>query len=395
MRGRVVGVGVLVALLAWLAGCGKGAPPQRATTATTRHAAGAPPATRPAASPAPELVSFTIAATGDLLLHEPVTRRARALAGGRGYDFRPLLAKVRPILSAADLAICHLETPLSPDDRGIAYWPSFNAPREIAPAARWAGYDTCTTASNHTLDQGAGGVRATLDVLDRAHLRHVGTARGPAERSWRIYPVRGVRVAHLDYTFGLNGIPIPRGKPWLVNLINPRRILADAHATRRAGAQFVVVALHWGREYQSAPTSEQRALARTLLASPDVDFVYGSHAHVVQPIERVHGKYVAYGLGNFLSRHAPCCDTPPTRDGMIVQVTITKLRGRFVVRRIAYMPTYVDPRTATVLPVARSLRQAGLSPSLRQALLGSWRRTVARVNLLGADQLGVTTDQRP
>jgi poly-gamma-glutamate synthesis protein (capsule biosynthesis protein) len=207
--------------------------------------------------------------------------------------------------------------------------------------------------------------------------------------------VKGVRVAHLDYTFGLNGIPVPAGKPWLVDLINPRRILADAHAARRAGARFVVVALHWGQEYRSAPTSEQRSLARTLLASPDVDFIYGSHAHVVQPIERIHGKYVAYGLGNFLSRHAPCCDTPATRDGMILQVTIAKLRERFAVRHIAYTPTYVDPRTVTVLPVARALQQAGLSPSLRQALLGSWQRTVSRVNLLGADRLGVAVDQRP
>jgi poly-gamma-glutamate capsule biosynthesis protein CapA/YwtB (metallophosphatase superfamily) len=393
MRRRVVGVGVLIALV-WLAGCGQRAPRQRVSTATTRHAAGAPPTTH-ATSPAQGPVSFTLAATGDLLIHEPVTRRARALAGGHGYDFRPLLAEVRPILSAADLAICHLETPLSPDDRRIAYWPSFNAPHEIAPAARWAGYDTCTTASNHTLDQGGDGVRATLDVLDRAHLQHVGTARSRAERSWRIYLVKGVRVAHLDYTFGLNGIPVPAGKPWLVDLIDPRRILADAHAARRAGARFVVVALHWGQEYRSAPTSEQRSLARTLLASPDVDFIYGSHAHVVQPIERIHGKYVAYGLGNFLSRHAPCCDTPATRDGMILQVTIANLRERFAVRHIAYTPTYVDPRTVTVMPVARALRQAGGSPSLRQALLGSWQRTVSRVNLLGADRLGVAVDQRP
>jgi len=237
--GRVVGVAALLALLLGLAGCRHRASGQRDTTPTTSHAAQAPPAAV-AAPPAPGPVSFTLAATGDLLLHEPVTRRAQALAGGRGYDFRPLLAHVRPILSAADLAICHMETPLSRDDRRISYWPSFNAPHEIASAVRWAGYDTCTTASNHTLDRGGDGVRATLDALDAARLEHVGTARSPAERSWRTYRVRGVRVAHLDYTYGLNGISLPQGMPWLVNLINPRRILADAHAARQAGAQFVL-----------------------------------------------------------------------------------------------------------------------------------------------------------
>jgi poly-gamma-glutamate capsule biosynthesis protein CapA/YwtB (metallophosphatase superfamily) len=384
--GRIVGVAV-VALVPWLAGCTHGPAGQHVVP---------PQTSRPIpTSRSPQPVSFTLAATGDLLLHEPVTRRAKALASGHGYDFRPLLADVRPILSVADLAICHMETPLSRDDRRIFYWPSFNAPHEIAPAARWAGYDTCTTASNHTLDQGSDGVRATLDALDAAHLQHVGTARSPAERSWRMYRIRGVRVAHLDYTYGLNGIPVPSGKPWLVNLIDPHRILADAHAARRAGAQFVIVALHWGQEYQSKPTAEQRALARTLLASPDIDLVYGCHVHVVQPVERIGGKYVVYGLGNFLARHAPCCDTPPTRDGMILQVTVTERHGRFAVSGMRYTPTYVDAQTIMVLPVARMLRQPGLAPPLRQALLDSWQRTVTRVDMLGAARLGVAPDEHP
>jgi poly-gamma-glutamate synthesis protein (capsule biosynthesis protein) len=328
-------------------------------------------------------------------MHEPVTQRAKELAGGQGYDFRPLLANVRPILSAADLAICHMKTPLSRDDRRISYWPSFEAPNEIAPAARWAGYRTCTTASNHTLDQGSSGVQATLDTLDAADLMHVGTARSASEPSWQLYVVHGVRVAHLDYTYGLNGIPVPKDKPWLVNLIDPNRILADAHMARLAGAQFVMVAMHWGEEYQSAQSAEQRALARTLLASPDIDFLYGCHVHVVQPIEQIGGKYVVYGLGNFLAKHAPCCDTPQTRDGMILQLTVTQQGGPFVVTHITYTPTYVDPQTMTVLPASQTLRQPGVSPPLHQALLDSWQRTVDRVDLLGADRIGVQPDEHP
>jgi poly-gamma-glutamate synthesis protein (capsule biosynthesis protein) len=328
-------------------------------------------------------------------MHEPVTRMAQALAGGQGYDFRPLLANVRPILSAADLAICHMETPLSRDDRKISYWPSFNAPHEIAAAAAWAGYKTCTTASNHTLDQGNDGVQATLDALDGAGLKHVGTARSAAEPSWQLYDVHGVRVAHLDYTYGLNGIRVPRGKPWLVNLIDPARILADAHVARQAGAQFVMVAFHWGQEYQSAPNAQQRELARTLLASPDIDFIYGCHVHVVQPIDQIGGKYVVYGMGNFLAKHAPCCDSPQTRDGMILQVTVTEQDGRFVVTRLAYTPTFVDPQSMKVLPVVQTLRGPNLEPSLRQALLDSWQRTVTRVDMLGADRMGVQPSDSP
>jgi poly-gamma-glutamate capsule biosynthesis protein CapA/YwtB (metallophosphatase superfamily) len=352
---------------------------------TPKPTATAPPTTEPPGT-------FTIDATGDLLMHEPVTQAARALAGGQGYDFRPLLAQVRPILSAADLAICHMETPLSPDDKRITYYPNFNAPNEIAAAASWAGFKTCTTASNHTLDQGAAGVQATLDALDAAHLLHVGTARNAGERSWQIYDVRGVRVAHLDYTYGLNGIPVPRDKPWLVDIIDTRRILADAHAARLAGAQFVMVALHWGQEYQSAPTAQQKALAQALLASPDIDFLYGCHVHVVQPIERINGKYVVYGVGNFLSKHAACCDAPQTRDGIIMRATVAKEGDRYVVTGIRYTPTFVDPQSLTVLPVPEDLKMPGLDPGLRQELLDSSQRTEAAVNSLHTDQVGIQID---
>lgn len=341
----------------------------------------------PTTSPPPP--SFTMVATGDLLMHEPVTQQAKELAVGQPYDFRPLLADVRPLLSAADLAICHMETPLSPDDRRITYYPTFVAPREIAAAASWAGYDTCTTASNHTLDQGSAGVKATLDALDEANLMHVGTARSATEPSWRIYDIHGIRVAHLDYTYGLNGIPVPKDKPWIVNVIDAHRILADAHAARVAGAQFVMVALHWGQEYQSAASADQKALAKTLLASPDIDFIYGCHVHVVQPIDQIDGKYVVYGMGNFLAKHAPCCDTPQTRDGMILQVTVTEQAGRVVVTHLTYTPTFVDPHSMRVLPIPETLRERGLDPALRQALVDSSQRTVTRVNLLGADRIGV------
>jgi poly-gamma-glutamate synthesis protein (capsule biosynthesis protein) len=380
-RGRAV---VCVCVLLLLSCCSgtRGHRPVAAPTTATVTTVPPPP-------------SFTLAATGDFLMHEPVTQRAQALAGGQGYDFRPLLANIKPLVSAADLAICHMETPLSRDDKRISYYPSFVAPNEIAPAAAWAGYKTCTTASNHTLDQGSAGVTATLDVMDAAHLQHVGTARAPTEPSWQMYDVRGIRVAHLDYTYGLNGIPVPKDKPWIVNLINPARILADAHAARQAGAQFVMVAMHWGAEYQSAATAEQRSLARTLLASPDIDFVYGCHVHVVQPIEQIGTKYVVYGLGNFLAKHAPCCDTPQTRDGMVLQVTVTEQAGAFVVTRVAYTPTYVDPQTMTVLPIPETLHGGAVDPALRQALLDSFQRTVDRVDLLGADRVGIQPDQRP
>ena len=337
---------------------------------------------------------FTIAATGDVLAHEPVVNAARTTTGGTvRLDFRPLFARVRSELAGADLAICHLETPLSAGSGPVSYWPTFSAPPELAAALAAAGYDTCSTASNHSLDQGVAGVSSTLGALDRAGVRHVGTARSAAEAAAAaIYPVRGYRVGHLSYAFGFNGFHPPAGKSWLANVIDVPRILRDAHAIRAAGAQFVVVSLHWGTEYQAAPTAEQRSIARRLLAGPDIDLILGHHAHVVQPIEARNGKFVVYGMGNFLAKHAPCCNVPATRDGMIVRVVVAETGGRLAVRRLTFTPTWVDQTSMVVLPVARSLADPALPASTRLALQASWRSTVSVVESLGATRAGVVPE---
>ncbi len=381
--------------LAASAGCTSGGTAAAPRARAARPVASAAVAASPAASRAPNRPGFTLAVTGDLLAHQPVVAAARAAAGGAGYDFRPLLVQVRPILSRADLAICHLETPLSPDDRVVTYYPDFQAPKELAPAIRWAGFDTCTTASNHTLDDGPAGVRHTLDLLDAAGVRHAGMARSAAEAARaQSYTVDGFHVAHLDYSYGLNGRSVPVDQPWLVSLIDAPRILRDARAVRSAGADFVLVSLHWGQEYQSAPTEAQRALARQLLASADIDLILGSHTHVVQPVERINGKYVVYGMGNFLARHAPCCDSPPTFDGVIVHVVVEATAGRLRVTALTYTPTMVDPGTLVVVPVAAALAAGAASPS-RAELMASWRRTVARMDSLDAAGSGVVPDDPP
>jgi poly-gamma-glutamate synthesis protein (capsule biosynthesis protein) len=308
-----------------------------------------------------------------------------------------MLAPVQGALTAADLAVCHLETPLAPDDRHVSGYPTFNAPPELADAIHAAGYDSCSVASNHAMDQGPQGVAATLGALDRVGVAHAGTARSAAEATRpEIQVVNGVQVGLLAYTYGLNGGDTrPAGQPWLVNLISPRRILADAQAAKRAGAQFVAVSLHWGTQYQVAPTAGQRALARTLLASPDIDLLIGSHAHVVQPVQRIGDKYVLYGLGNFLSNQSPRCCPPATQDGMIALVDVQRRGDRLVAVRVRYTPTWVEPGTYRVLPVAAALDDPATPTRKRAALTASWRRTVAALSLLGRPAGAAQPDRQP
>ena len=300
---------------------------------------------------------FTLVTVGDVLVHAPLMREARATAGGDGYDFGPMLARVRRLISSADLAICNQETPVSPTNTRLTVprTLSFNAPHEIATALRRAGFDACSTASNHTWDRGLGGVRATLDALDDAKLAHSGSARGARSAAKPpIYQVNGVRVGHLAYSYSIvntagPSTTVPEQAPWLREMLWPalgaKGVLAQARRLRERGAEFVVVSIHWGSEYQQRPDARQRRLARALLSSPDVDLVVGHHPHVVQPCQQINGKYVAYSLGNFLSNQSPTQsrDLPvATQDGVVLRFTVEEVsRGRFRVTRLEAAPTWV------------------------------------------------------
>src|SRR3954447_17922556 len=257
--------GTLAAVVALAAGLG--AAPARADAAPPR------------ADPAP--AGITVAASGDFLVHQPVWQRARVYGHGRRYDFRPMFRRIRPLIAGADLALCHVETPFSyGPPRG---YPSFRTPPALAAAIKASGWDACSTASNHTLDHGQRGVNTPLRVLERAGLRHAGSHRSRAgARRPTILTVKGVKIGYLAYTALTNGQRVPHA--WSLDMARAGRILSDARRARRAGAEAVIVNIHWGDEFQSRPSAAQRTLARRLTRSPAITAVVGQHVHVVQPI---------------------------------------------------------------------------------------------------------------
>jgi poly-gamma-glutamate synthesis protein (capsule biosynthesis protein) len=340
--------------------------------------AGAPVAAAPPSLPR----HFTIAAAGDIIPHGMLVDAGNAYLPGPGYDFTPMVGDIEPWVSAADLAICHLEGTLSATNTGISGYPRFVGPREMADAIVAAGWDACSTASNHAYDAGWNGVVSTLDVLDSAGLRHTGTARTAAERLPALYDANGVTVGHLSYTYGTNGLPVDADRPYAVNLLDADAILADAAWARDHGAEFTIVSLHWGSEYHVAPTAGQSDLAQVLLASDDIDLILGHHAHVVQPIERIDDKYIVYGMGNHLSnqnrRWGP--QYFGTEDGLMVMVSVSERSdGTFGVDGIDIVPTWVQLDTYRVFSAADALL-SGAAPAA--AVQASFDRTVSRVMLL-------------
>ena len=339
--------------------------------------------------------SFTITAGGDILIHRAIAQLAGAQAPGEGtYDFTPMLAPLEPWVGEADLAICHLEGALDPENTDLSYYPRFNAPHEVADALAAAGYDACSTAGNHTLDHGFAGLADTLSVLDEVGIRHAGSARSAGERLPNLYEVNGVTVGHLAYTYGTNGLRLTEDRPWAVNVIGDGEgVLADARWAREHGAEFVIVSLHWGNEYQVAPTGEQVALAERLLSSPDVDLILGTHVHVVQPIRWVGDEVVVYGMGNEIANMWAYDGHTGTEDGILVHLTVRESGERFVVTGVSYTPTWVDPVSKAVLPVAHALAYG--PDHNRAALAASLARSVERVTLLDAPGVALSPTPWP
>jgi poly-gamma-glutamate synthesis protein (capsule biosynthesis protein) len=326
-----------------------------------------------------------MAFTGDVLPHSPLWRRAArnaAEAGASGYDFGPMLAGLTPLVAAVDLGVCHLETPIAPDGEELSTMPRYGVPAEIVDAIARAGYDRCSTASNHTLDRGFPGIVRTVDAFEHYGLDQVGMARTPDEIAPRVVDANGVQLTHLSYTWSFNGLTLPAGDEWMSALIDPVRILADVDAARDLGAEVVVVSLHWGAEKRHAPTSYQRAVAEVLTAAGTVDLIVGHHAHVLQPIEQVNGTWVLFGLGNILS-NLPTSENWPSasQDAAVAIVNLTVGNdGEVTVERPVVHPTWVDKDAGWVVRVVLDeLSRADISAGQRGRLQASLDRTMAVV----------------
>jgi poly-gamma-glutamate capsule biosynthesis protein CapA/YwtB (metallophosphatase superfamily) len=322
----------------------------------------------------------TVVATGDVLLHERMWTTARRDGENGRWDFAPLMSSVKPLVQKADLAIAHLETPLARDGGPYHGYPLFQGPPQIATALKQTGYDLCTTASNHSFDGGAAGVDRTLNALDKVGLKHAGTARSRAEAEQiTIVDVGGVKVASLSFTFGFNGLPYPNGETWRAGKISAKTIKLKAQEARDRGADLVLVSCHWGTEYSNKLNDQQREVAPQLLADSNIDLVIGHHAHVVQPMEQIDGKWVAYGLGNLVAAHRE--PNSPKAEGLLARFTFTRTGDRWTTAA-EYAPLLMtDDLPVRVLDVRRELAK---DTARRSRLELAQRRTTATVTALGA-----------
>ena len=237
----------------------------------------------------PDTVS-TLCVAGDLVMHIPIINSCRT---DDGYDFTGLFDEARPYYESADYAAACIETTFN----GPPYsgFPQFCAPDQLAGDLKSVGLDLLSTASNHSLDTWFSGLTRTLDVLDGAGLDHVGTYRTQEERDTvKVIDVGGIRLAVLAYTYGTNGLPKDE-HPYCVNVfttdymtncgeIDYELLKSDLARARQTDADAIAVFMHWGQEYATSPSAQQRELADFLFEN-GATLVLGGHVHVPQPME--------------------------------------------------------------------------------------------------------------
>lgn len=311
----------------------------------------------------PKTTQVHIMAVGDIMMHMPQVNAGRT---SEGYNFTPFFEDVKPLFDQADLVLGNLETTLSGSELGYSGFPRFNSPDEVADSLKKAGFDVITTANNHSIDKGEEGLLSTLDQLDRVGLNYTGTFRTEEDREHILMITKNeISIAVLAYTYGTNGLSIPRNKDYLVNLLDAEKMERDIKTAKELGADIVAVNIHFGHEYHLYPSDDQREWVNRLF-DWGADLIFGSHPHVLQPYEvrewvseegEQRQGVVIYSLGNFISNQRK-----QTRDiGGIMSIQIRKTGELIEIEEVEFIPTWVhrfwngNKRGYRVLPMAEML----------------------------------------
>ena len=279
-------------------------------------------------------VTFSLSVIGDIMCHN--TQYNDAFENGI-YDFSYVFDDIREKLTNSDFAVGNLETTFAGANRGYSSYPEFNSPESLAIAIKEAGIDLVSTANNHSLDSGYSGIESTIDYVDQVGLLHTGTYKSvESQNQTTIAEIKGLKVAFLSFTYGTNGIPIPSGKEYCINLIDDNFIIDRLNLAKQSEPDIICVFMHWGEEYELTPNSEQIRLAN-LLFDNGANIILGSHPHVLQKMENTDKGFVIYSLGNFVSGQVK----ENTRDSIILDLTITKKgTGEVIVNSAKYTPIY-------------------------------------------------------
>ncbi len=255
------------------------------------------PVETPVPTPSRVETSFSLIMVGDALIHEAVYMDVK----NEDYDFKPMLENIKPFVSSYDVAYYNQETILGGLEIGLSTYPRFNSPYTVGDAFVDAGFNLVSLSTNHTLDRGEQAILNSRNYWNnQENVLASGSYSSFEERNTPVIKeVNGITYTMLSYTTTTNGLRIPEGKDYLLNVYDAETVKNDIEAVRDK-VDVLMVSMHWGTEYSFGVSEEQREIA-TYLSSLGVDLIIGTHPHVVEPIEFIDDTMVVYSLGNFIS----------------------------------------------------------------------------------------------
>lgn len=286
----------------------------------------------------PQKVSVTIKAVGDNLMHSPIFNSCRT---EDGYNFDGLYTHITPYILDADIAAINQETIFVDSAVAFSGYPAFGTPSQVGESIEKAGFNLITHATNHTYDRGYDAVMHTAEFWKQYdHITVLGINETEADgQEVEIWEKDGLKIAMLNFTYGLNGYRLPQNKKYLVNILDHGEGNQALLKKAEESADITVVFLHFGTEYTHTPTAEQKRDVE-FLCQNGADVIIGGHPHVIQPVtehisENGNKAVVFYSLGNFVSNQS---GAEKILGGM-ANVTITKENGKTTVEHYKLLPT--------------------------------------------------------
>lgn len=286
-------------------------------------------------------VSVDFLSVGDNLIHDGIYEQANKRAGGNGYDFSYCYENIASDVSSADIATINQETVISQSNSPSGY-PLFNSPKEVGDEIARIGFDVIAMANNHMIDKGAKGLSEAIDYWDSVE----GTVRtGAYKNEQELNQVEyiesnGLKIGLVGVTQYTNGLSLPSDSELkIIYSSNEDEIKRKIKAAKEV-CDAVLVNVHWGNEYQTTPTQDQKNLAKKM-ALWGADVIIGHHPHVIQPVEFIEKDdgsqtLVAYSLGNFISQQ----NTPARVIGGMLNYTLTKdfNTGKLSIDNVRFVP---------------------------------------------------------
>ena len=347
-----------------------------------------------------EPITFTLTSLGDTLCHNTQYWDAYNSKTDE-YDFSYVYEDIKNYTLSSDITIGSLETTFAGKEKGYSNYPTFNTPDSLATALKDIGVDVVSLAGNHALDYGYSGLCRTIDVFNNIGLSHLGTYKTAEDQEKiLIKDVKGVKIAFINYTYGTNGIPLPSGKEFCVNLIDKDFIKKQINQAKEQNVDMIVACMHWGTEYRTTANSEQKDLANFLFEN-GVDVILGNHPHVLEPMEKktitlqdgtTKDVFVVYALGNFTADQR----AEITRDSAILNLTITKnSNGKISIDKVNYIPIYMYKNTTVsthkfkILDIEKTIKdyEEGKNTSINSNVYNNLKKQLEKIKSILGDEI--------